>query len=175
MFCLDLENKHCFTALRSDYDVRCDRKLVVYQVLAVLATVGYVVAFPLVLFYMLRMFCSVSVSQTKGKTNTTIRYEDTSLLARDLRHRHLPQCLKFLCENYKTDFWYWEVVELARKVTQTVLITMLGWENKFTVLLTIGISVLFLTLHARYRPMKSIREQRLQVFCGIDLKVVLLY
>ncbi|PIK44902.1 hypothetical protein BSL78_18240 [Apostichopus japonicus] len=70
--------------------------------------------------------------------------------------------LNFLSENYKREFWYWEIVELARKVTQTFLITLFGWEDRLTVILTTCISVLFLLLHARFRPMKSSYEQRLQ-------------
>ncbi|KAJ8047443.1 hypothetical protein HOLleu_06439 [Holothuria leucospilota] len=171
-FCLDLENKHCFTALRSDYDLRCDKQLIVYQVLAVMATVGYVVAFPLVLLYMLRKYCSAQFSQeNKGRKNSTTKHEITPFLTKDKRGRHLPPCLNFLCENYRSDYWYWEIVELARKVTQTVLIIIFGWGNKITVLLTIGMSVVFLLLHARYRPMKSGREQRLQVFCWTVFKV----
>ncbi|KAJ8047433.1 hypothetical protein HOLleu_06428 [Holothuria leucospilota] len=167
-FCLDLENQYCFTALRSDYDVRCDKQLIVYQVLAVMATVGYVVVFPLVLFYMLKKHCSAPVSRESEERNrTTAKHETTAHLSTSSRRRHLPQYLKFLCENYKSNYWYWEIVELARKVTQTFLITMLGWDNKFTVLLTVEISVLFLTLHARYRPMKSVREQRLQVMFSL--------
>lgn len=74
-----------------------------------------------------------------------------------------PPWLDFLCENYKDQFWFWEIVELARKVSQTLLITLYGWEDRLTVLLTTCVSVLFLVLHARYRPMKSSYEQRLQV------------
>lgn len=76
----------------------------------------------------------------------------------------IPVWLKFLCENYKPQYWYWEIVELARKVAQTVLVTLLGWEDAMTKLLTISISVLFLTLHGKLAPMTYNFEQRLQMF-----------
>ncbi|PIK47388.1 hypothetical protein BSL78_15749 [Apostichopus japonicus] len=77
--------------------------------------------------------------------------------------RTIPTYLKFLTENYKEQFWFWEILELGRKVGQTMLITLLGWEDALTKLFTIGTSVLFLSLHVKYSPMKSPFEQHLQV------------
>ncbi|KAJ8047425.1 hypothetical protein HOLleu_06416 [Holothuria leucospilota] len=165
-FCLDLNNAHCFTVLRSDNDVSCDDHFKLYQVFAVIASIGYVLTFPLILLFMLwKCFLkSVYLSEDKNRPEMRIdrKVESMPPLSNHSDQCRLPLYLKFLCENYKPHYWYWEIVELARKVTQTVLITLLGWDNKFTVLLTIGISVLFLTLHARHRPMKSVREQHLQ-------------
>ncbi|PIK47391.1 hypothetical protein BSL78_15752, partial [Apostichopus japonicus] len=83
--------------------------------------------------------------------------------------RTIPSCLKFLTENYKEQFWFWEILELGRKVGQTMLITLLGWEDALTKLFTIGTSVLFLSLHVKYSPMKSPFEQHLQLFSLIAI------
>ncbi|PIK43600.1 hypothetical protein BSL78_19541 [Apostichopus japonicus] len=82
--------------------------------------------------------------------------------------RTIPTCLKFLTENYK-EFWFWEILELGRKVGQTMLITLLGWEDALTKLFTIGTSVLFLSLHVKFSPMKSPFEQYLQQFSLIAI------
>ncbi|PIK39535.1 hypothetical protein BSL78_23614, partial [Apostichopus japonicus] len=61
-------------------------------------------------------------------------------------------------------FWFWEILELCRKVGQTMFITLLGWEDALTKLFTIGTSVLFLALHVKFSPMESRFEQHLQLF-----------
>ncbi|XP_022104866.1 uncharacterized protein LOC110986891 [Acanthaster planci] len=69
----------------------------------------------------------------------------------------------FLCENYKPQFWYWEVVELVRKIVQTLFVLLYGPDDHFTMFATIAISVGFLLIHAYVRPMKDAAEHRLQM------------
>ncbi|XP_071851326.1 uncharacterized protein [Apostichopus japonicus] len=162
------------TLLRADYGIDC-KDLDSYHVAAYIATAVYVVGFPLSLLILLRKY------HTKGKKATTnadfdCSYggsidETTPLVTGTERRKYdSPVWFNFLCENYKSQFWYWEVIELTRKVTQTVMVTLLGWHNSLTQLSTIGMSVLFLTLHAKYSPMKNKFEQRLQFFFfGCDI------
>ncbi|KAJ8049360.1 Insulin-like growth factor-binding protein complex acid labile subunit [Holothuria leucospilota] len=180
-FCYDIKETTCMTVLRSDYHIYCDKKLTPYQYSAYFATAVYVFGFPAVLLYLLWKHSPRSkpspprhtmIQETREQSdqeddeNGEEEEQELIPLLRDEppRPSPVPTWLYSLCENYQSRFWYWEIVELTRKVTQTVLITLLGWEDKLTVLLTIGISVLFLTLHARYMPMKSKFEQRLQMF-----------
>ncbi|KAJ8026192.1 hypothetical protein HOLleu_33970 [Holothuria leucospilota] len=167
-FCLDMNNTICKKRLRSDYDIECTN-LEIYHILAYLSTVVYVVGFPVALFLLLRnkvKFISLDGipgplfainEETGGYMRNPVGDSSTQ--------RSYCIWMEFLCENYKPQYWYWEIVELIRKVTQTLLITVLGWENAITVLLTIGMSVVYLMLHARHRPMKSTTEQLLQVCC----------
>ncbi|KAJ8048344.1 hypothetical protein HOLleu_00620 [Holothuria leucospilota] len=167
-FCLDHYNKYCIRRLRSDFDIDCN-DLYLYHVLAYIATVIYVIAFPMTLLALLRKhFHGVTTLNNDGHlcefSDTTSVSEQSSLLYDTSERTAVPVWLNFLCENFKPQFWYWEIIELSRKVTQTMLITLLGWEDKVTVLLTIATSVLFLTLHARFWPMKDLFDQRLQMF-----------
>lgn len=179
------------TLLRSDFDLHCET-LTTYHLLAYVATVFYVALLPCVFFVLLRVYCKKEYKTVlndanscdnrenidNNETNTendeeSIRTNDTyvdeilftrsSINCDNYGHGQIPVWIKFLCENYKAEFWYWEIIELARKVMQTVLVTLLGWEDTLTKLLTIGTSVMFLTLHAKLSPMKSHFEQRLQV------------
>ncbi|KAJ8049714.1 hypothetical protein HOLleu_02581 [Holothuria leucospilota] len=166
-FCLDMKNTNCMTVLRSDYDIHC-KDLKLYYAFAYIATVLHVTGFPVVLFLLLRNKTKRILSHGLNGSLAEINEESgrslQNLVDDFSSKRADPVWVDFLCENYKPEFWYWEIIELTRKVTQTVLITLLGWEHRLTVLLTIGISVLYLTLHAHYMPMKSIFEQRLQMF-----------
>ncbi|KAJ8038670.1 Leucine-rich repeat-containing protein 15 [Holothuria leucospilota] len=164
-FCLDLSNRHCFTVLRSDMDVPCDSKLRYYQVFAIALTIAYVFTFPLVLLFLLRKYYSTSSDSEKERNNVRKTFKISVRLP-------LPVWAKFLCENYKNGFWYWEIIELARKVVQTVLIFLFGWEDEVSVLITIGTSVIFLTLHAKYMPMKCNQEQWLQVVFSLCIILI---
>ncbi|KAJ8046816.1 hypothetical protein HOLleu_05616 [Holothuria leucospilota] len=164
MFCLDMNNTICKKLLRSDYEIEC-KNLIIYHIFAYLSTAVYVVGFPVALFLLLKT--KVKFHGPPGPLyamNEVTRGDLHNPVEDSFLQRSYPVWMEFLCENYKPQFWYWEIVELTRKVTQTVLITLLGWENAITVVLTVAISVVYLMLHARYRPMKSTTEQLLQMF-----------
>ncbi|XP_071852343.1 uncharacterized protein [Apostichopus japonicus] len=165
-FCWDENRKYCVEVLRSDFAIEC-KSLQTYQILAFVATVLYVIAFPFCLLFFLWKKRSELSYHERTLSSPVSRGDDITnpvTNTDDITHSSTPIWVTILCENYKDKYWFWEILELIRKVTQTVLITLLGWENRVTVLLTIGISVLFLILHARYLPMKSSFEQKLQMF-----------
>ncbi|KAJ8049489.1 Insulin-like growth factor-binding protein complex acid labile subunit [Holothuria leucospilota] len=167
-FCLDIKKTHCIRKLRSDYDINCD-ELTYYHYATYVATVCYVIAFPSILLYLLKKQKLHEKSSRRRVRRSCCGEEDEfePLVQNNDIYEGRPAWGTFLCESYKPEYWYWEIIELTRKVSQTVTITLLGWEHKLTVLLTIGISVLFLTLHARFMPMKSTFEQRLQVMFSL--------
>ncbi|PIK42269.1 hypothetical protein BSL78_20878 [Apostichopus japonicus] len=74
-----------------------------------------------------------------------------------------PKWLRFLNENYKDQFWYWEIVEITRKVSQTCIVILFGWGSSLSIFITIFLAVIFLTLHASFTPMKDKFEQQLQL------------
>lgn len=166
-FVVHQERNDTISLLRADYDIRCDY-IKTFQTEAYIATALYVLLFPLVLYLLLRRYCKNA--RMDGRNDIRVHSamheglsDDNIPLISQTEDCKVPMWLNFLCENYKGNFWYWEIVELARKVIQTMLITLLGWEDALTKLFTIGTSVLFLTLHVKYAPMKSHFEQRLQV------------
>ena len=74
----------------------------------------------------------------------------------------------FLCENYKAEFWYWEIIELTRKIMQALFILLFGPEDHFTLFVSVFLSVFFLLIHAYLKPMKDAIEQRLQL-CSLGI------
>ncbi|KAJ8048598.1 Carboxypeptidase N subunit 2 [Holothuria leucospilota] len=161
-FCLDMNNKHCIKVLRSDFEVSCDQ-LTIYQVAAYIATILYVFAFPLTLLYLLRKYCLRGGKRESSQSKQNTEY-----------NKIITVGLVFLHDNFKTEYYYWEVMELFRKVAQIVAGTLFGWENSFSVLFTIGISVLFLVLHAKHMPMEDATDQKLQMLslCVILINIV---
>lgn len=163
-FYLDQKKVYSIKRLRSDYDVDCTG-LKMYHIFAYILTVVYVVAFPVALLYLLHKNYARFHMNDMSMNCTPPKNDVPNNLACTVRcgQRSHPTWLIFFCENYKSKFWFWEIVEMARKVTQTLLITLFGWEDRMTIILTTGISVSFLVLHARYQPMKNSYEQGLQV------------
>ncbi|XP_072051655.1 uncharacterized protein [Amphiura filiformis] len=74
-----------------------------------------------------------------------------------------PLYIRFLCENYKPEYWYWEIVELSRKVLQTSLVVLFGSGDPLTLGATIALSVVFITSHSYFKPMKDSFEHWLQM------------
>ncbi|XP_071850989.1 uncharacterized protein [Apostichopus japonicus] len=176
-FQVDREGNITISLLRADYDINC-KSIAHYQTEAYIATVLYVIAYPLILLILLRKYCRKLPEEKVIKEinnddcciNSLSANEMTPLLSgHQATCRTIPTCLKFLTENYKEQFWFWEILELGRKVGQTMLITLLGWEDALTKLFTIGTSVLFLSLHVKFSPMKSPFEQHLQLFSLIAI------
>ncbi|XP_071825016.1 uncharacterized protein [Apostichopus japonicus] len=158
--------------LRSDYGIDCKTSAFhSYNIAAYCFTLLYVIAFPATLFCFLWKHCSRWSTQRRLTDDNNSTEAEESGTEEDMPlvvdysdvPPAFPTWLNFLCENYKSQFWYWEILELIRKCSQTILLTIYGWDYRI-VPLTICVSVLFLTLHARYMPMKCPYDQRLQLF-----------
>ncbi|XP_072014254.1 uncharacterized protein [Amphiura filiformis] len=74
-----------------------------------------------------------------------------------------PLYVQFLCENYKPEYWYWEIVELTRKVLQTSLVVLYGSEDPLSLGATIVLSMVFITSHGYFKPMQDSFEHWLQM------------
>jgi len=72
--------------------------------------------------------------------------------------------LRVFFENYKKKYWFWEIVEMYRKLILTSLILLFGSESRSQIgftLITASASGIAYTL---FRPIKGKFEDRLQTF-----------
>ena len=140
--CVDVcftDNKNdCTSLLRADYSIKCftPRHRVYWLIAAVCAT--YPVGFPLVMLFLIYRF-------------------------RDSRAgENISFGLRVFFESYKERFWFWEIIEMYRKLILTSLVLFFGSDNLsqngFTVVMvgTFGVAYTFL------RPVKGKFEDRLQ-------------
>lgn len=117
--CQDVREDICAKYVKSDYSIRCDdhryKKLVV---VAFLSTI-YVLALPIIAFL------------TLWKQRRTIIDADNDEISDDPRSdSEIIKAMHFLYENYKTSLWYWELVEMSRKVIVTSGLILVGQESR---------------------------------------------
>ena len=136
--CFTEKKDECTSLLRADYSIKCftQRHETYWYIAAAFAL--YPVGFPLVVLFLIYKF-------------------------RDSRSgENISFGLRVFFENYKKSFWFWEIIEMYRKLILTSLIFFFGSDslsqNGFTVVMvgTFGVVYTFL------RPIKGKFEETLQ-------------
>lgn len=147
-FYLD-ENKEMTVALlRPEFSINCSTEVHRRYEISAYVMSSYVVAFPGILLYLLWKF-------SEGKL-----YPNHA--APGGKHSY-PKWLRFLSENYKGQFWFWEIIELCRRVSQTFVVILFGWASSLSIVITLLLAVIFLSLHISYSPIADKFEHHLQV------------
>ena len=71
--------------------------------------------------------------------------------------------IKFLYQNYKPPYWYWEVIEMYHKLLLTSVLPMFASRNRVVLGTGIIFSSFFTVLHAYIKPIKDSFEHCLQL------------
>ena len=69
--------------------------------------------------------------------------------------------LRFLFENYKTNFWFWELVELSRKVVLTSCLILVGQESRYYIGLAWVAAGMYGVIFSWNKPIQDAFENRL--------------
>ena len=138
--CFSENGNDCISFLKADYSIHCStpRHRVFWKIAAVFAL--YPIAFPLMLLFPIYKF-------RESETENEIAFG-----------------FKVFFENYKKKYWFWEIVEMYRKLVLISLIFLFGSESRSQIgftLVTVSVSGIAYTL---VRPMKGKFEDRLQTF-----------
>ena len=75
----------------------------------------------------------------------------------------MPLALKFTYENYHSDYWYWEVIEMIRKLLMSIGIVLFVGHTKIGLACTIIVAMIFTILHAIAKPFKNSFESGTQL------------
>ena len=162
----------CTWYLKADLSIRCDYQYdshdkVLYIICWSMA--AYVVLLPLLLLYGLfkrrRLLTSYSASYDKV---VLLKKRSNEMVDDFLRS------LEFLDENYKTKFWYWELLEIARKSLLTCGLAYFGSSSLSGVAISALIANLFLLLHAQLKPIKRKSEHSLQLMSLLVISLSLM-
>ena len=199
-FCTVKENGHCLNKmsyLRNDYNVACPTTSsgrsfnVLYGYVSLLFPVGL----PCLLLYFLWRFVPKKNVESQQQRHLLIQCND---LQRNEEQHYIewerynaplingeavnPKetsvgafALKMTYGNYKTSCWYWEFIEMIRKLVMVVASSFLLENVKIGLYSNILLSVVFVVLHARKWPMKDSFDNYMQLLALVSVTVNLCY
>ena len=119
ILCRDKKEELCYMYMKADYSIKCQGTKYNYWLIVAYISTAYIFALPVSTFIVLW-------KRRRAMSTTT-----------DLETSREPGCnmevisgLRFLFENYKTRSWYWELVEMSRKVILTSGLILVGQESR---------------------------------------------
>ena len=148
--CTDEEDEFCTAYLKADFSIRCHESRYNHLVIVAYISAAYIIALPAATFVALwRQRRAVSVT----KEPATYQNQGSST--------EVITGLRFLFESYKPRSWYWELVEMSRKVIVTSGLILVGQETRSYIGLTLVIAGMYGTLFCWIHPLQDVFENRL--------------
>ena len=186
--CMDIRGTKCEQFLMFDYSVKCYTSKYDSFVVLVYLLLLFVIGFPLVTLFLLWRNQSQMKEKNGGRalteqhdceqqpdseptaegTKETPRKCD-SLVSKELDFTlpetgsEISQGMRFLYENYTESCWFWEVVELARKVILTSALALVGAESRTSLGVAALVSGFYSVVFAQYKPISDSFEYWLQL------------
>ena len=138
--CFTDNKSDCIFLLRADYSIQCftPRHNLYWLMASILAL--YPVGFPLLALFL------------------TYKYRKSQ------EYEAISFGLRVFFENYKNEFWFWEITEMYRKLILTSLIFLFGSKSLSQIGLTVLTVSVFGVVYTLFRPIKDKFEDRLQTF-----------
>ncbi|XP_078358133.1 uncharacterized protein LOC144642903 [Oculina patagonica] len=147
--CVDMKQKSCQSYLRSDYSLECYTSAYNKYVLVAYTMTAFVVGFPVLTLFLLWKYRYNAIKSCTPTENET--------------RSEISAGLSFLYENYSDSCWFWEVLELLRKVILTSVLVMIGGESRTNLGTAAIISGFYAVLFASYQPISDRFEHWLQL------------
>ena len=141
--CSGSGSSNCNRYLRYDYSISCDSAK--YK--------RYLPSFYLLLVYPLILPLATLLLLTKAFNSTWSKEQKDTV----------KNGLSFLYENYNSSCWFWEIVDITRKIVLTSAILLANTESRSYLLFLSVSSGLYTVLFAGYKPIENAFEYWLQM------------
>ncbi|KAJ8020132.1 Signal peptide, CUB and EGF-like domain-containing protein 3 [Holothuria leucospilota] len=141
-FFLDELKNSSISLLHSDYSINCNTTSHDLHKLSSVPLLIFVTCFPAAIFAFLSKY---------SKVDTTYG-----------NFTKYPTWIYFFCENYRLEYWYWEIIELKRKLVMTLFV-VINEQKGLAKICELSFSAFFIILYIQTRPMKDTGEARLQL------------
>ena len=189
--CTVKENGHCFhkmSHLRNDYSVECPHATgggnfnFIYAYVSLLLPIGL----PCLLMYLLWKFAPKESAESRedvqeNEEECYVEWEgysaplDTCEVVSPEENAIAAFALKMTYGNYKTSCWYWEFIEMIRKLAMVIASSFLLQNVKIGLYSNILLSIVFVVLHAKKWPMKDSFDNYMQLLALVSVTVNLCY
>ncbi|XP_031573692.1 uncharacterized protein LOC116307550 isoform X2 [Actinia tenebrosa] len=157
----------CSWYLQSDYSSKCFtsfyNKFVILAYFAILIPIG----FPVATTFFLWKYC-----RNNGPEESDIEDEGSDKVhlavmkkrcQDDAAGHEISAGMRFLYENYSEDCWYWEVIELVRKVIFTSVLVYSGQEGRLFLGVTAILSGFYAVYFAHTQPIPHLFDKWLHL------------
>ena len=148
--CRDEKEEFCFKFMKADYSIQCQGPKYQQMVIAAYVSTLYVVTLPVAAFILLWRQRRVKLAKEGAESSQDQRPS-----------MELITGLRFLFENYKARSWYWEMVEMCRKVILTSGLILVGQESRSYIGLAWVTAGMYGIHFAWNRPIQDAFENRL--------------
>ena len=148
--CRDQNEEFCYKYLKADYMTKCQGSKYQYFLIAAYISTVYIITLPAASFIALWRQRRVIFASKDAKNCHNPGYSLEMITG-----------LRFLFENYKPRSWYWELVEMSRKVILTSALILVGQESRSYIGLTLVIAGMYGMLFSWIRPMHDAFENGL--------------
>ena len=198
--CTVKENGHCLNKmshLRNDYSVECQRTTgdrsfnVNYAYASLLLPIGL----PCLLLFLLWKFARKQNAESQPQRHLSIQSEDSleneeqcyvewdgcnassanSKFMDHEEHSVAEFALQMTYGNYKTSCWYWEFIEMIRKLVMVIASSFFLQDVKIGLYSNILLSIVFVILHASKWPMKDSFDNYIQLLALVSVTLNLCY
>ena len=142
--CQDDKEESCNKYLKSDYSIQCQDPNYNHLLIVAYISTVYVIAIPL---------ASFTAIWRHQKVISVVEDEETSQDPDS--STEIITGLRFLFENYKPYSWYWELVEMSRKVTLTSGLILVGEESRSYIGFTLVIAGMYGMVFSWMKPIKD--------------------
>ena len=138
--CFTDDKSQCHFLLQADYSIQCftPRHNIFWPTAAVFAL--YPLGFPLLMLFLI------------------YKYRESQ------EEEEVSFGLRVFFENYKRKFWYWEIIEMYRKLILISLVFLFGSKSLSQIGFTMLTVSAFGVAYTFFRPIKGKFEDRLQTF-----------
>ena len=179
--CYDSASQHCVSLIKADFSLNClsfeTKPWLLYFVYACTAIpVGFPVLLLLRLFHLFRSrkyedpYVTLNADECDDEQSYWLAADEILETSGPMVRKETTNfALKFLHENYKASCWYWEVIEMYRKLMLTCVLPIFVSESRIMLDVAIMFSSFFTVLHAYAKPIKNGFENLLQL---ISLSVI---
>ena len=148
--CRDDKEQMCLNFMKADYSIKCQgSNYNLWLIIAYIST-AYIVALPVFSFIVLWR-----------KQRTKVATMDTEELQGLGSGMEMITGLRFLYENYKQRAWYWELLEMSRKVILTSGLILVGEESRSYIGLAWVIAGMYGMVFSWIKPIRELAENRL--------------
>ncbi|XP_068696481.1 uncharacterized protein [Montipora foliosa] len=157
--CSSEGNSSCQYFLRADFTVQCFTTKYNKYMTAVYLLLAVVTALPGIIFFLLWKYHHKRIHPEEG--------------AQIYKGREISLGLSFLYENYAPNCWFWEIIELLRKVWLTSVLSLMGAETRSHLGAAAIASGIYCILVAYYKPISDNLEHWLQLISLLAIFVTM--